>query len=150
VSAVPTDLATLKRHASDFRAAIERAERARLPISFERFPRGSCGDAALLLGTYLLEVKTLEFQYMLGERHYDDSGFPHSHAWLQRGSLIIDITADQFPDKRARVIVSRKSSWHETFRAHSEHVADFRIFDPATVATLEIAYVEIQRNIRAT
>jgi hypothetical protein len=148
----PVDLRIkhLRKLASLFRAGIERADRSRLPIGFSDFPRGSCGDATLLLGTFLLEEGLPEFQYMLGERHYDGSGFPHSHAWLQREKLIIDITADKFPDKRARVIVSRQSKWHEAFEARAEHVADYRIYDSATVSSLAAAYAEFERCLGAT
>jgi len=75
-----------------FRHAIEACDRSALPITFENFPAGSCGDAALILGKYLEERGFGLFDYVLGERG------GRSHAWLQRGHLVVDITGDQFDD----------------------------------------------------
>lgn len=52
--------------ANNFRYAIENCSPS-LGISFEYFPKGSCGDVAPLLGTYLIENKLGKFQYMLGD-----------------------------------------------------------------------------------
>jgi hypothetical protein len=47
------DLDRLRELAGAFRDATERTDRKRLPIAFENFPRGSCGEVAPLLGTFL-------------------------------------------------------------------------------------------------
>ena len=49
------NLDLLRERATNFRDAIERCERSSLPITFENFPCGSCGDVTLLLGTFLSE-----------------------------------------------------------------------------------------------
>jgi hypothetical protein len=133
----------LLKLASDFRAAIERCPREGLPITFERFPHGSCGDAALLLAKYLERNAHTGFVYVLGMRDQ------RSHAWLQRDDLVIDITADQFEDQDQPVIVARVSTWHSTFTVEPEdqHHADFTLYDAATAATLAQAYHAIVENI---
>lgn len=128
---------------TNFRRAIERTPKAALPITFECFPRGACGDATLLLGKRLAELELGVFHYVLGTR----KGW--SHAWLEGDGFIVDITADQFPDMLATVIVSRCSDWHLAFKGNREHIADFDIFDRNTRAVLGAAYAAVLANLDA-
>jgi hypothetical protein len=130
------DIDEIRRVASRFRMAIEACDRSLLPISFEEFPRGSCGDVTPLLGAYLIEHGFGPFDYVLGR--CGRSGF--THAWLRQGLLDVDITADQFTDSPGPIIVCVQSPWHQTFRQVVENVADFRIYDEHTVSSLESAY----------
>ena len=75
--------------ATRFRAAIESCHRDVLPISFQDFPRGSCGDAAPMLGEYLNEIGLGPWLYKVGKRSSDG----HWHAWIEQNGLIVDITA---------------------------------------------------------
>jgi len=84
---------------------------------------------------------------MLGEQPTTGQGAYQSHAWLQRGNLIIDITADQFPEVEDPVIVTTRSPWHEQFEGEPQHVADYRIYDDFTVARLHAAYTKIVSRI---
>ena len=127
----------------EFRSLIERwiegCPASSLPPSFRYFPRGSCGDATPLLGTYLIDRELGEFQYVLGKKY--PSNKLQSHAWLQRDSLIVDITADQFDEVTQKVVVSRRSQWHRSFWQEVSHeVADFREFDGYALRVLQIAY----------
>ena len=133
----------IRRLATRFRNAIERCSRAALPITFENFPRGSCGDAALLLAKYLERHGHAGFTYICGMRNGG------SHAWLRRDDLIVDITADQFPDQHQSVIVDRLSSWHASFRLdpRDEQHADFERYDAFTAANLADAYEQITLRI---
>jgi hypothetical protein len=144
------DLSEIRRLATEFRQAIERCPRERLPITFTAFPHGACGDAVLLLAKYLERNGHIGFAYVLGMR----SG--RSHAWLGRGALIVDITADQFEDQSQSIVVDTSSRWHASFRLSPEdqqHPADFEKYDKATAATLANAYMavagilNIDRNI---
>lgn len=67
----------------------------------------------------------------------------HSHAWIKRGDIIIDITADQFDEIKASVIVAKASLWHDSFDTEILHEADFHVYDPATIITLSSAYANI-------
>ncbi|MCP4124426.1 MAG: hypothetical protein GY751_22005 [Bacteroidetes bacterium] len=99
----------------DFRNAIDTCYRE-LGVAFSSFPRGSCGEAAPMLGTYLIEQGLGEFQYMLGDYGSIEGGNWSSHAWLQSGNLIVDITADQFPDIDKKVIVQEDHEWHKNLK----------------------------------
>ena len=65
-----------------------------------------------MLGTYLEELGYGQFFYQLGfygtvERE------PHgTHVWIAQNDLVVDITADQFPDIDDEIIVTKSSPWH--------------------------------------
>jgi len=124
-----------------FRKAIEVSPRDKLPITFSNFPRGACGDVTLLLGAFLIEQGLEPFDYMLGERGSS------SHAWLQRGNLVVDVTADQFTDCDSSIIVADGSEWHRKFDGKRLHVADYHIYDERTRVILGSAYSVIIANL---
>jgi len=133
------DIAELKIVTTKFRRAIERCDRRRLSITFRYFPKGSCGDAALLLRAFLLERGLGTFRYALGWLDRDDGR--HSHAWLEAGGIVVDITADQFPEIDEEVIVTENSPWHAAIRLdEDEQETDYRRYDPNTVADLDASY----------
>ena len=140
---IDTDKDNLAELAARFRAAIIKADPATLPlVTLQNFPRGACGDAILLLAKYLQENKCGDFYYVLGERE------DHSHAWLQRDSLIIDITADQFEDQKTPVIVTEDHSWHSLFNGEIQHIADFCLYDTYTVSEMIRTYSLITEHIK--
>ncbi|MFD1793223.1 hypothetical protein ACFSE0_16550 [Ochrobactrum teleogrylli] len=49
--------------ATRFRQAMERTDKRRFPAHFNTFPKGVCGEVALLLGTFL-NNKALEIGIM--------------------------------------------------------------------------------------
>ena len=126
--------------AAQFRNLITRTPRSHLPITLQNFPNGACGDTALLLGHYLAELGHGEFRYYLGWR---DS---RSHAWLQSGSVIVDITADQFDDFDDPVFVSDGSPWHESFAGTDQHAANLTVFGDAIEVMLRGAYRAIMAS----
>ena len=140
------DFFSIQKLAAEFRSAIERCPREQLPIAFTNFPRGACGDAALLLAKYLENNGHIGLAYVLGMR---GGG---SHAWLKRDCLVVDITADQFEDQLQPVIVEIDSEWHESFELEPEDQqdsADFERYDEHTVAMLGNAYRVIVRQLPA-
>lgn len=51
-----------------------------------------------------------------------------TRVWLERGGVIVDVTADQFRGIREKVIVTRKSKWHATWKNQQiRGPADFRL-----------------------
>lgn len=95
----------------------------------------------LLLAKFLEEHNCGAFDYVLGERE------EHSHAWLQRGELVVDITPDQFDDAPAPVIVEHHSAWHAAFAGERRHVADLENYDTPTRDRLRGAYRRIVRRV---
>ena len=131
----------LKAIATRFRRAIEETDRGNLPIQFKNFPAGACGDTSLLLGFYLKQQGAGAWDYVSGMRGEGDGR--HSHAWIKQGDIIIDITADQFDEIEAPVIVTNASPWHDSFDTEILHEADFHVYDQATIIMLSSAYANI-------
>jgi hypothetical protein len=142
-TAISDDNETLciRRLAERFRAAVEACDLRRLPITFHEFPNGSCGDATLILAKYLNDNGHEGFVYVCGIRD------GHSHAWLQRGDLIVDITGDQFPDNEHSVCVSRRSAWHAQFEIDHESSSDIDLYDDLTRVGLGAAYNKILQQL---
>ncbi len=103
------DSARIVQIATALRQAIERCPKTKLP--WENFPRGACGDTTLVLGQLLFDHGIAGFKYISGQKHWPDGRFS-THAWLQNGQWVVDITADQFPEVQQAIIVSSDSPWH--------------------------------------
>lgn len=66
-----------------------------------------------------------------------------SHAWLQAGDIVVDITADQFPEMTNPAIVQENSEWHARLNGEAENLGDYRIYDHQTVSYLGKLYAKI-------
>ena len=84
---------------------------------------------------------------MLGDYRSEKDGSWSSHAWLQCDCLIVDITADQFPEISDTVIVRENSEWHATLNGEPQNLADYRIYDTATAATLSRLHAHVVDTI---
>jgi hypothetical protein len=131
----------LRALALKFRAGIEQCDRRSLPVTFEDFPRGACGDASLLLGKYLHAEGFGIFQYVCGIRRRSHQ--KHEHAWLRQGEVIIDITANQFPEIDQPIIVTTDHTWHSAFEVRNEREADYEVYDDRTRCMFDNAYQKI-------
>jgi hypothetical protein len=136
------DLDRLRELAGAFRDAIERADRYRLSVTLHNFPQGSCGEASMLLGTFLKNHGMGVFRYVCGRRE------GHSHSWIEADGVIVDITADQFPEISERLIVTRCSPWHGSFKREDDSLeANYHIWDPRTVLESARTYGVIMAKI---
>ncbi|HDS05872.1 MAG TPA: hypothetical protein ENN95_02400 [Deltaproteobacteria bacterium] len=142
------DINKIRETATVFRNAIEVCAPS-LGVIFKKFPSGACGEAVLLLGTYLIEQDLGEFQYMLGDYGARTDSNWSSHAWLQADNLVVDITADQFPEVNEKVVVQDYSKWHAKLNGKSLHIADYRILNTYTVSSLNGMYRKIIAVIKA-
>lgn len=80
------------------------------------FPDGCCGDAANLVGLYLLQYHNVDSDYVCGCGLAGDPD--QTHAWLHCDGYIIDITADQFNNDMYTLpstIISKDSAFHKNF-----------------------------------
>lgn len=141
-SSADSEALCIRDLAERFRAAIEACDLKRLPIAFHEFPRGSCGDATLLLAKYLKDNGQVGFVYVCGIRD------GHSHAWLEREGLIVDITGDQFPDNNDPVCVSRRSAWHAGFEIDLERQSDIDLYDDFTLYNMGTVYKRISLHLQ--
>jgi hypothetical protein len=143
-------IARLHREACRVREAIEQVPVAscRETNAFSMFPAGSCGDTCRMLGAYLQDVCGFPvFQYVCGERGSQSDNSWTTHAWLQRDTLIVDVTADQFSDApRPIIIVEENSSWHQQFETKVLGPANLKVPD---VYDLRRLYDRIKRSLGA-
>lgn len=133
--------------ATQFREAMESLN-SDLGVTFSHFPSGACGDAVLVLGAHLKDIGLGEFNYMVGNYHGIKGDSWSSHAWLQGGQLVIDITADQFPDVDDKVIISNNSIWHSALEGRADNLADYRIYDAHTKSTLKRVHSKVLEFIK--
>lgn len=139
----------IEQQAKLFRVAIESCEPNHLPVTLQDFPRGSCGDASLLLAKHLQNQGIWPLTYVCGEMTIDEKGKFHSHAWLEIEDIIIDITADQFEGVTQQVIVTRDRSWHEQFDIENKDAADYYRWSGPGIDPLPKAFELILSKLKA-
>ncbi len=136
----------LKLLATGFRQAIEQSDLSS-EEGMRNFPRGACGDASLLLSEFLRRHGFAPIDYVEGWARSGPQ--PHgSHAWLEIGGTIIDITADQFPRRPAPpVIVTTDRSWHAHFTEERRSEARLDRLDPRACSHLRRLYERIAQAL---
>lgn len=126
------DEARIRELATQFREAIQKCDREELPLSLADYPIGSCADASMLLGTYFKDNGIGGFMLIKGKRGAGDS--LETHYWLEKGNMLIDITADQFQDMNKKIVITEVSSiWHGTFERFVLQEADHRMISASDV-----------------
>jgi hypothetical protein len=135
VKMVPDRIERLKETVSAFRKAIiDSMAELSSSVYFHKFPAGTCGDASDMLGRFLNERGEGTFEYVAGQQGLQ------THAWLEGHGLIVDITADQFPDVSDPAIVTTDKSWHSQFVENHRRKPGFDGCLPEHKANLESAY----------
>lgn len=82
---------------------------------FHQFPKATCGPASEVLGRILKEEFQIDGIYVCASSHslLDQE---QSHAWVEVGEFIIDITHDQFHGTGlSGWVFKRGPGWHEQF-----------------------------------
>lgn len=87
--------------------------------AFSLFPRGACGPAAELMDRIVLDETGCKGVYVCGTGHPELCP-RQSHAWLEVGGYIVDLTYDQFPGTGLEGWVFEHSHWHAQFEAQSQ------------------------------
>jgi hypothetical protein len=112
------ELAKTKALATAMRTAIEKA-RASFPSgasTLRYFPHRCCHSATRLLVLYFHENGLSGFTEVTADLY--KSGLSNDeeerHVWLEKGGVVVDITADQFDTANEKVIVTRASDWHSS------------------------------------
>ena len=137
-----TDPVALEAVATRFREAIECWAQNERPEPFQSFPRGCCGDASELLAAYLESLGFVDVFYVTGSGTRDwGTGACDwcSHAWVEVGSYIVDITASQFSNSLPHVWVTRDRTWHDEV-VEDRRPAGFHGYDDRTIAMLGSCY----------
>ena len=99
------------------------------------------------MGLYLTEKGFGEVLYVWGVRKPNAWPNDETHAWLEIGNTIIDITSDQFADGLGPVVVTQDHSWHSQFRVWEHRPADLGTYSKDVKTDYKIAYCEIVERI---
>lgn len=83
-------------------------------LGFASFPHGTCGPVSELMGRIVLERTGHEGIYVCGDGH-PALRRQQSHAWLEVGGFIVDLTYDQFEATGPSGWVLENSTWHAMF-----------------------------------
>ena len=142
----PPEIARLRILAARFRSAICATDPSEVDPEVRfivaGFPKGVCGEVCFLLGHYLRENGFPAAEYVNGIRRLDGQ----SHAWIETGGIIVDITGDQFAEVADEVVVTRDATWHRQFCDRpGRRPADFLIYGADTPHGL--AYEPIARHL---
>lgn len=142
------------------RDAIDNIKLEILSAQFHRFPNGSCGAAADVLGTYLDELGYKPIDRVLKICRVPEQN--QSHTWLEHDKFLIDITADQlnyapkienlFGTKNKVVVTEDVSDWYEVFdydmgpedRRPAHYQLYHRLDDEHTAKLIERDYLKIE------
>lgn len=102
-----SDRAAVREACTAFRAALQKTTPR--PVGLKDFPDGACGDTSELLADFL-RFSGFGNPVFVSGRNGDHTS---THAWLELGDLIVDITADQFDDVDDQIIVTTDRTWYE-------------------------------------
>ena len=123
----------------EFRAVLDEIDWSKMPIGFNGFPRGTCGDISDILAEYLYSIGFSNITYVCGERNGG------SHAWLEISGLAIDITADQFDDVNEPVLIQNPKIWHGQFSDQERRRAGYKHMHGPAIDGIERVHGEIMK-----
>jgi hypothetical protein len=69
------------------------------------------------------------------------------HGWLEQNGLIVDITADQFPEVDKPVIVADNSQWHETFKRQKSYKPHIDAVEGEAIPKLRRYYESLRKTL---
>ena len=124
------------------RIAFEQMDRTDLPVTFQNFPRGACGDTCDILAELLTELGYGNFQHVSGCR--EDN---YSHAWLEQDGVVIDITADQFDEISEPIYFGEMTKWYQQFEIQIKKKAGYSLLDRNSVEELSEVHLIIKSKL---
>lgn len=108
------DVTLLLEHVTQFRAAFESVLKSNEHPYFKNFPTATCGNTSYLLKEYLDRLGYPNVVVITGSvEELEELESYRSHAWIEVGGFLADITADQFGEPP--VIVTQSSMFHRQF-----------------------------------
>jgi hypothetical protein len=136
------DINSLRHDVLLFRHALEACHHDLDAMIFGSFPHGCCGAVSELLSVFLQAREHGTFTYVCGHRFDPNLGFS-SHAWLEQGGYIVDITQDQFDGRGEQTFVTVDRSWHDSHFPEQKKQGPFGELP----SELCIAYAHVQEEL---
>ena len=115
-----------------------------LKQKFSAFPKNCCGHASVLLVLYLKDLGVKRVYRVFNGKHIQD--VKKSHAWVEVGEIIVDITADQFPDNPP-VIVTDNRKWHACFDGEQRTAEILEDFSEKAMQNYREAYAAVRESL---
>lgn len=136
------DIVKIEKLATQIRNTIIKMGHDEFPDSdfLLEYPNGCCGDASNLLAKFLRD-NDIKCEYVWGMRGQQ------SHAWLECDDLIVDISADQFPEIKEKILITTDKSWHNKFKRQKRSDGDFEKFGAYNKRRLTTSYKNILLRI---
>jgi len=145
--------AELRSIALSVRNKIEQVieELSYVDIELKNFPSGACEVASVILGLYLQSEHGVHVVQSVGKRSLFNDNGENNHVWLTvNGSLIIDITADQFDDFHEPVFVGTESVFHDTFEEYDTRPIDFSYLIRGGSEGYSGVYQNVSNSLKST
>lgn len=144
-----SDITKIEDMARRMRTTIESIPPKERPKQMRDFPKHEAGDAALLMGAYLVDIGYEGFVRIMGRRGAKERMNRPPHYWLARGSLVVDIAADRWWDAPQAIIVADQSRWHKLFRLEDDEISisDFREWHGQGIDELHWLYDRIKPKL---
>jgi len=95
---------------------------------FKCFPTATCGLVSEMFSVLLDKIFEVENVICVYGSKYVN-GELCSHAWLEIGTLIIDITSDQFPNGLGEVYVGANCEFYKSFTNQNRDTPPVPFFD---------------------
>ncbi|MCS4493559.1 hypothetical protein NXS97_04980 [Pantoea sp. B623] len=121
------------------------------------FPSGCCGDTSRVLAYLLCQQFDVITQVVSGKYYEDEHegvecglSNGNSHAWVQLGEYIIDLTADQFQDRgfdNPSVMITTSSIFHDFFTNKKTELELGKIKKTTIDPELMFTVIEVQSSL---
>lgn len=140
----------LDSEAKLFRNAIDQAK-WNIPTNYRMhgFPRGCCDDATDLFAHYLNQKYGILTTRVDGAYYPDSIENRDRHTWLEVNSLIVDLTADQYPNYQ-RIYIGPYDDFHNRYEMKRQTYRGFT--DPGSSCwgwmqeIYDLIHVELLKN----
>ena len=149
-----TEIDALRRRASEVREYLCGSVPGAFVRAFKRFPVGCCKAASVLLLQWLHDKEDVRDARLITNARRPNPKTPGedaSHAWIEAGGVIVDITCGQFSDSPDAICVSRDRTWHESFSGQSSYpMSEFVPLAGDHLRAYEVMAVVLSRAERDT
>ena len=111
------------------------------------FPRGCCDDATDLFAHYLNQKYGIQTTRVDGEYYTDHIEERDWHTWLEVDGLIVDLTADQYPEYYKRIYVGSYDDFHNRYEMKRQTYRGFLDLGPDCWSWMQEIYDLIHEEL---
>ena len=110
-------LSNLHKHVNYFMDAFSISSDAGFNFEiFDNFPSNCCEFSSMMFARFLIEEQGYNFTDILMVKGQCKKAHHQLHLWLEVKEYVCDMTAGQFHDAPERIIIAKRSFWHNQFQ----------------------------------